>query len=120
MHGDLCKHLGIDLSTDHPDRYLNLFFNAYINYIACMNPVLFFRAGVRTARILYTMAQCSGRFHPLITVVKTWGQVSRISRKGLGGGLSNFMLTMLVVHFLQSRSPPVLPAIKDMYRHDSK
>ena len=19
MHGDLCKHLGIDLSTDHPD-----------------------------------------------------------------------------------------------------
>ena len=21
MHGDLCKHLGIDSSTDHPDRY---------------------------------------------------------------------------------------------------
>ena len=37
MHGDLCKHLGIDLSTnldsstDHPDRYSNLFLNAYIN-----------------------------------------------------------------------------------------
>ena len=28
---DLCKHLGIDLSTDHPDRYSNLFLNAYIN-----------------------------------------------------------------------------------------
>ena len=41
--GDLCKHLGIDLSTDHPckhlridsstdldDRYSNLFLNAYI------------------------------------------------------------------------------------------
>ena len=26
MHGDLCKHLGIDASTD-----LNLFPNAYIN-----------------------------------------------------------------------------------------
>ena len=31
VHGDLCKHLGIDSSTDHPDRYANLFLNAYIN-----------------------------------------------------------------------------------------
>ena len=31
VHGDLCKHLGKDSSTDHPDRYSNLFLNAYIN-----------------------------------------------------------------------------------------
>ena len=31
MHGDLCKHLGINSSTDHPDQYSNLFLNAYIN-----------------------------------------------------------------------------------------
>ena len=31
VHGDLCKPLGIDSSTDHPDRYSNLFLNAYIN-----------------------------------------------------------------------------------------
>ena len=30
-HGDLCMHLGIDSSTDHPDRYSNLFLNVYIN-----------------------------------------------------------------------------------------
>ena len=30
-HGDLCKHLGIDSSTDLNDRYSNLFLNAYIN-----------------------------------------------------------------------------------------
>ena len=30
-HGDLCKHLGIDSSTDHRDRYSNLFLNANIN-----------------------------------------------------------------------------------------
>ena len=30
-HGDLCKHLGIDSSTDHADRYSNIFLNAYIN-----------------------------------------------------------------------------------------
>ena len=29
--GDLCKHLGIVSSTDHADRYSNLFLNAYIN-----------------------------------------------------------------------------------------
>ena len=31
VHGDLCKHLGIDSSTDHPGWYSNLFLNAYIN-----------------------------------------------------------------------------------------
>ena len=31
VHGDLCKHLGIDSSTDHPDRYSSLFLNAFIN-----------------------------------------------------------------------------------------
>ena len=31
VHDDLFKHLGIDSSTDHPDRYSNLFLNAYIN-----------------------------------------------------------------------------------------
>ena len=31
VHGDLCKHLGIDSSTDLYDRYSNLFLNAYIN-----------------------------------------------------------------------------------------
>ena len=31
MHGDSCKHLGKDSSTDHSDRYSNLFLNAYIN-----------------------------------------------------------------------------------------
>ena len=30
-HGDLCKHLGIDSSTDLDYRYSNLFLNAYIN-----------------------------------------------------------------------------------------
>ena len=30
-HGDLCKHLGIDSSTDLDDRYSNLFLNANIN-----------------------------------------------------------------------------------------
>ena len=34
VHGGLCKHLGIDSNTDHPDRYSNLFLNAYINHHA--------------------------------------------------------------------------------------
>ena len=35
-YGDLCKHLGIDSSTDLNDRYSNLFLNhnAYINHHA--------------------------------------------------------------------------------------
>ena len=37
MHGDLCKHLGIDSSTDHPDRYSNLFLNASIIHVHAKN-----------------------------------------------------------------------------------
>ena len=33
VHGDLCKHLGIDSSTDHPDRYSNLFLNAFLFFL---------------------------------------------------------------------------------------
>ena len=37
VQDDLCKHLGIYSSTDHPDRYWNLFLNAYINrHAMCM------------------------------------------------------------------------------------
>ena len=31
MHGDSCKHLGMDSSTDLDDRYSNVFLKAYIN-----------------------------------------------------------------------------------------
>ena len=31
VHSGLCKHLGIDLGTDHPDQYSNVFLIAYIN-----------------------------------------------------------------------------------------
>ena len=31
VHGDLCKHLGTNSSTDHPDRYSKLVLNVYRN-----------------------------------------------------------------------------------------
>ena len=45
LHGDLCKHLGIDSSTDHPDWYSNLFLNAYINrhvHVEYLKMILFY------------------------------------------------------------------------------
>ena len=44
-HGDLCKHLGIDSSTDLYDRYSNLFLNSYINrhaYTEYLKMILFY------------------------------------------------------------------------------
>ena len=72
------------------------------------------------AQIQYAMAQYDKRFHPLVTVIKIWGKARRITGKGPGSWLSNFMLNMLMVHFLQTRDQPVLPAIKDMYKTDGK
>ena len=51
MHGDFCKHLGIDLSTDLDDRYSNLFLNAYIPLPVYEVPAM----RVNTSKSTYTL-----------------------------------------------------------------
>ena len=64
------------------------------------------------------MCQYDARFHPLVTVIKTWGRASNVTQKTPFQGFSSFMLNVLVMHFLQTRKQPVLPAIREMYRPD--
>ena len=85
-----------------------------------INDDFLYSAGVRISQILYTMSQYDERFHPLVTVIKTWGRASGVTQSTPFEGFSSFMLNMLVMHFLQTREHPVLPAIKDMYRPDGR
>ena len=66
VHDDLCKHLGIDSSTYHPDRYSNLFLNAYINrhvhakYLKWSNSIVLYAYGMFLYIVLTPISTTSG------------------------------------------------------------
>ena len=51
------------------------------------------------------------RISPLVFVVRQWACSAGVTGAVPGVGFSNFMLTVLVVFFLQTRRMPVLPPL---------
>ena len=68
MHGDLCKHLGKDSSTDHPDRYSNIFLNAYINRHVHANSIVLKAYGMFFYIVLTPISTTSGLEVPAIRI----------------------------------------------------
>jgi len=52
------------------------------------------------------------RLSALVFVVRQWAKSVGIPCTMPGVAFSNFMLTILVVFFLQTRRPPMLPALR--------
>ncbi|NXX37264.1 STPAP polymerase, partial [Nicator chloris] len=69
-------------------------------------------------RFLRLCAAADPRVRPLGYAVRLWAGRQRLAGNRAGGGplLTNYALTLLVVLFLQSRSPPVLPSVRRL-RH---
>jgi len=53
------------------------------------------------------------RVSPLVHTVRTWAKAIGISRGG-SGQLTNYALTIMVLNFLQTTVPPVLPSLQDV------
>jgi len=51
------------------------------------------------------------RISPLVFVVRQWARSVGVTSTQPGVGFTNFMLTVLVVYFLQTRPSPLLPAL---------
>jgi len=51
------------------------------------------------------------RISPLVFVVRQWARSIGVTGTVPGTGFSNFMLTVLVVFFLQTRRLPLFPAL---------
>ncbi|XP_064597905.1 poly(A) RNA polymerase, mitochondrial-like [Liolophura sinensis] len=72
-------------------------------------------SGHRMSEVLWVLSELDPRVAPLVFCVRHWARVNEVNRKHPGPWVSNFMLTALVVFFLQSHPQPVIPKLRTLY-----
>ncbi|MCJ1473945.1 hypothetical protein MMC13_002601 [Lambiella insularis] len=66
---------------------------------------------LENTRMIKTYVQIDERVRPLAMVIKHWTRMRILNDAALGGTLSSYTWICMIINFLQTRNPPVLPAL---------
>ncbi|KAM6153377.1 poly(A) RNA polymerase, mitochondrial [Erethizon dorsatum] len=69
------------------------------------------RIALKSSELLYIYGTLDARVRALVCSVRCWARVHSLTSSIPGAWITNFSLTMMVIFFLQKRSPPILPTL---------
>ncbi|XP_068942487.1 poly(A) RNA polymerase, mitochondrial [Petaurus breviceps papuanus] len=69
------------------------------------------RIAMKSSELLYIYGSLDSRVRALVFSVRSWARQHALTSSIPGAWLTNFSLTIMVIFFLQKRSPPVLPSL---------
>ncbi|XP_066240773.1 poly(A) RNA polymerase, mitochondrial isoform X1 [Saccopteryx leptura] len=69
------------------------------------------RIALKSSELLYIFGSLDSRVRALVFSVRCWARAHSLTSSIPGAWITNFSLTMMVIFFLQRRSPPILPTV---------
>ncbi|KAJ2662886.1 hypothetical protein IWW48_001594 [Coemansia sp. RSA 1200] len=66
---------------------------------------------LHNTRMIQTFVAVDSRVRPFVMAVKHWTKTRELNDAAFGGTLSPYAWVNLALHFLQTRSPPILPVL---------
>ncbi|PWY91457.1 hypothetical protein BO94DRAFT_462405 [Aspergillus sclerotioniger CBS 115572] len=67
---------------------------------------------LENTRMVRTYVELDDRVRPLAMIIKHWTKRRILNDAGLGGTLSSYTWICLIINFLQTRDPPILPSLQ--------
>ncbi|NXN78558.1 PAPD1 protein, partial [Bombycilla garrulus] len=68
----------------------------------------------RSSELLYIYGCLDSRVRALVFTIRCWARVHGLTNSAPGTWITNFSLTMMVMFFLQRRSPPIIPTLDQL------
>ncbi|XP_051468570.1 poly(A) RNA polymerase, mitochondrial [Apus apus] len=69
---------------------------------------------IRSSELLYIYGSLDSRVRALVFSIRCWARVHGLTNSVPGNWITNFSLTMMVMFFLQKRSPPIIPTLDQL------
>ncbi|NXX10487.1 PAPD1 protein, partial [Podargus strigoides] len=69
---------------------------------------------IKSSELLYIYGCLDSRVRALVFTVRCWARVHGLTNSVPGNWITNFSLTMMVMFFLQKRSPPIIPTLDQL------
>uniref|UniRef100_A0A4W6C3E2 Mitochondrial poly(A) polymerase n=1 Tax=Lates calcarifer TaxID=8187 RepID=A0A4W6C3E2_LATCA len=72
------------------------------------------RVAMKSTELLYLYGELDQRVRCLVFTVRCWARAHGITSSIPGAWITNFSLTVMVLFFLQKRSPPIIPTLDQL------